>query len=105
MDISSQKQLISNQLLEMEQRLAKINWDLTQARSKDFEEQATERENDEVLEEIARETTDSIKRLKVALQKINDGSYGECESCGETIQDERLKALPDTSLCVRCAAG
>lgn len=105
MDISVQKQLISDQLQEMEKRLAKINRDLTQARSKDFEEQATERENEEVLEEIARETTDSIHRLKVAIQKISEGSYGECESCGETIQEERLKALPDTSLCVSCAAG
>lgn len=103
MDISMQKQLIANQLSEMEKRLEKINSDLARTHSRDFEEQAVERENDEVLEEIARETLDSIRRLKTAMEKIEEGNYGVCKSCGETISHERLKALPDTALCINCA--
>lgn len=37
-----------------------------------------------------------------ALKKIEDGSYGNCECCGEKISKERLKAIPYTKLCRNC---
>ena len=37
-----------------------------------------------------------------ALQKIDDGSFGNCERCGETIADKRLEALPFARYCVAC---
>jgi DnaK suppressor protein len=39
-----------------------------------------------------------------ALAKISDGTYGLCDVCGEQIPRARLRALPDRSLCVACAA-
>jgi DnaK suppressor protein len=46
------------------------------------------------------------KRLEVvrALAKLDEGSYGECDSCGDRIPAERLEALPWSALCVRCAS-
>lgn len=37
-----------------------------------------------------------------ALSRIEDGTYGKCESCGKVIGLERLKALPYTRLCIEC---
>jgi len=43
-----------------------------------------------------------ISKIQEALGRIEDGSYGICESCGEDIGDERLEARPVTTLCVQC---
>lgn len=40
--------------------------------------------------------------INAALQKIDDGSYGSCEECGEDIGKERIKALPFARCCIRC---
>jgi RNA polymerase-binding transcription factor len=37
-----------------------------------------------------------------ALERIDAGSYGKCERCGETIPIERLEAIPTARLCVKC---
>jgi DnaK suppressor protein len=43
-----------------------------------------------------------IVKIKEALGRIDDGSYGKCEECGETIGRERLEARPVTTLCIDC---
>ena len=43
-----------------------------------------------------------IGKVKEALRKISDGTYGICESCGEAIGVKRLQARPVTGLCINC---
>jgi RNA polymerase-binding transcription factor len=43
-----------------------------------------------------------IKKIRESLQDIEEGVYGTCESCGEDISVERLKARPVTRHCIRC---
>ncbi len=43
-----------------------------------------------------------IKKIKEALQRIEDGTYGICELCGEDISRQRLDARPVTTLCIEC---
>jgi DnaK suppressor protein len=38
-----------------------------------------------------------------ALKRLDDGTYGRCESCGKTISEARLEALPYTRFCIKCA--
>lgn len=45
---------------------------------------------------------DLVDRIDTALRKIDRGTYGICERCGEQIPRERMKALPYSVLCVRC---
>jgi DnaK suppressor protein len=45
-----------------------------------------------------------IAKIDDALQRINDGSYGLCESCGGPIALDRLNARPVTTLCIDCKA-
>jgi DnaK suppressor protein len=68
-------------------------------------------------EEEATETLELEKRLTMenrirqemaavehALDKIEKGTYGLCDNCGQPIGPERLEALPQASLCVQCKA-
>jgi DnaK suppressor protein len=43
-----------------------------------------------------------IKKIKKALERIDNGTFGICESCGEDIAIKRLKARPVTSQCIEC---
>jgi len=43
-----------------------------------------------------------IGKIKEALDRIDNGSYGICEECEEEIFEERLKARPVTTLCIEC---
>ena len=43
-----------------------------------------------------------IGKIEQALQKIKDGVYGECESCGEQISPKRIEARPVAELCIDC---
>lgn len=45
-----------------------------------------------------------LSKIQQALQKIEDGIYGECESCGETIGLKRIQARPVAELCIDCKA-
>lgn len=43
-----------------------------------------------------------LKSIDQALQRINDGSYGQCAHCGEAIATGRLQAQPTACLCLTC---
>ena len=58
-----------------------------------------QREHELALTQNARELLAQIER---ALARIEDGSYGVCESCGEPIGKARLQAFPRAVLCVSC---
>ncbi len=43
-----------------------------------------------------------IAKIKEALYRLEEGTFGICEECGEEISPERLKARPVTTLCIEC---
>jgi DnaK suppressor protein len=43
-----------------------------------------------------------IVKIREAIERIDDGSFGICEACGDDIDIERLKARPVTTLCIEC---
>jgi DnaK suppressor protein len=45
----------------------------------------------------------SEARVARALEKLEDGTYGMCDRCGEPIAPARVEALPDSVLCIECA--
>lgn len=70
---------------------------------KDFAEQVTQLENDDVLFAIDGETQHTIHLIDAALARIKSGMYGTCTICGEKIPDNRLAALPYVTTCINCA--
>jgi DnaK suppressor protein len=47
---------------------------------------------------------DTLVAIESALERIEDGTYGQCEECGVKIPKARLNAIPYAPLCVKCAA-
>ena len=47
---------------------------------------------------------DALDQIEAAIERIEDGSYGQCEECGGKIPKLRLEAIPYAALCVRCAS-
>jgi len=48
---------------------------------------------------------DGLARTERALAKLDEGSYGRCDACGQPILPARLRAMPDGVLCLACAAA
>ena len=103
MEYDELKAELQQRLGELQDRLASIKKDVTQSHSVDSAEQAQERENDEVVDAIGNETAQSIRIIQAALERIEQGTYGSCESCGEEIDKSRLLAVPEATRCVSCA--
>lgn len=94
---------LTDRLAELEARLGEIEHDLDETPPKDFEERASEREGDEVLEELGATGLSEIRMIRAALDRIDQGEFGYCVECGEPIAEERLEIVPHAARCARCA--
>jgi len=100
---SKQQKMLEKLKSELENRLKDLKTSLTDSRSKDWEEAAVESENDEVLQGIYAESAQELLQVDYTLQRIAQGEYGDCEKCGAEINKKRLKIMPFTTLCIKCA--
>jgi len=57
----------------------------------------------EVAKEAQRRREERVEYLEMALEKIEQGTFGRCEGCGEDIAFERLKTAPEAIKCSACA--
>jgi DnaK suppressor protein len=93
-----------------EQLLEEIKHDLKQGRetSKDEGMDTYDLASEERDREISFILTDrdrgKLQAIEDALDRVDEGSYGICESCEAEIAQERLVAMPFTRLCVQCQA-
>ena len=101
-DFSTIKAEVESRLLELTERANEIEEDLSAEADDDWEENAVESEDDEVLERIGQVTLDEIAQIKRALGRIESGTYGTCSSCGKPITPERLEAIPFSTRCLNC---
>ncbi|MGB3278183.1 MAG: TraR/DksA C4-type zinc finger protein [Pseudorhodobacter sp.] len=100
---SERKAQLEARLGVLAARLNAIETELDSHQSKDWEELATERETDEVLEGLGVSGQQEIRMIQAALARIEDGEYGSCAKCGSIISDERLDVVPYTPFCRVCA--
>jgi RNA polymerase-binding transcription factor DksA len=96
---------LKSRLAELDTRLVDIEHDLDEARPADFEEAASDRESDEMLEELGSVGLQEVRMIEAALKRLDQGTYGICMSCGEEISPERLEAVPHAPLCRTCAGA
>ena len=66
------------------------------------DENASEVERYENLLPIEHTLELRLVEVEKALARIEKGKYGKCEKCKKSIEIERLKALPEASLCMKC---
>ena len=101
-------------LAEEKERLEGIKADLGDIRGESQKDSLEELSSyDQHQADVATETFDREKDLSIldtvegeladielALQRLDDGTYGTCEACGKPIGDDRLEAMPATRFCV-----
>ena len=104
-DGADAKARLEAQLAELEDRLSRIERDLAEPPDADSSERAVQMEDDDALEGQAALISNEIAAARRALERIDDGSYGECIRCGNEIAEGRLQARPEAALCIDCASA
>lgn len=69
---------------------------------KDLGDQANTSYTREFQFELSNGNRELLRDVVAALRKIDDGSFGACERCGEPIAEKRLEALPFARYCINC---
>jgi DnaK suppressor protein len=70
----------------------------------DFKDVAAE-DRQAIIDEVTLANASAeLHQVVAALRRVDDGSYGECQDCGEPIDERRLFALPATRYCTDCQA-
>ena len=54
---------------------------------------------------LAGQMTDTLASVERALEKMDEGTFGVCERCGNEIAEPRLEAMPTTRYCISCASA
>lgn len=56
-----------------------------------------------MADKLSMRDKETMRKISAALQRIEDGTFGACEECGEQISEKRLTAIPDCKTCIECA--
>jgi RNA polymerase-binding protein DksA len=99
------REQLEKQKTELADRVSKIKADIGSGLEADSAEQATQLENRDVLTALVREGEEELVQIKAALRRMDDGTFGTCVACGESISPERLEARPYSSECIGCASS
>ena len=102
-DLKKYEDILRARLAELDGRLHRIEDHLELPPERDWEDNATEAEMDEVLEGLGQAGLTEMEAIHAALARIKGGSYGVCVSCGNDISQERLDVVAHTALCRKCA--
>lgn len=104
MELDQARQKLLELKAEVSERIDAIDKDIRhEGMSADWTEQASERENDEVLESLGNSSEQELVMINFALQRVESGLYFQCNRCGKDIGVARLELLPYTAHCVACA--
>ncbi|MBL0709998.1 MAG: TraR/DksA family transcriptional regulator [Colwellia sp.] len=97
------KSQFTKRIIELQHRISSIHKDFADGRDSDWAEQASERENEEVLNALESEAKIEIQHLSNAITRMENGNYGVCQTCGDDISQQRLQVQPAAEKCIQCA--
>ncbi len=69
----------------------------------DWVDQAADKETADLLAKLGERERAELAEIDAALQRIEAGTFGICEGCGDSIGSQRLRALPEARLCLGCS--
>ena len=93
-------QRLTNLLSDAEKPIRDITLSLEDYQ--DFTDQASLESDLGLTLHLKERESNLIDKIKGALERIDNGTFGVCEGCGEDISEKRLKARPMTTLCINC---
>lgn len=102
-DYAPQERWLKSRRAELIAELTGIESQLDAEPPKDWEDRASERQGDEVLEAMGAHDSAELRQIDAALLRLAAGEYGACVKCGAEIAPKRLDALPATPFCAGCA--
>lgn len=88
---------------ELNARLEKITANLRRGLETDSKERAQQLEDSEVVDALGNEARTELKKISLALRRMDAGEYGLCASCGLAIDSKRIEVYPYASECIDCA--
>ena len=103
--IAHRRNALEKQKSELAERITKIKADIRNGLDADSKEQVIQLENRDVLNALGYEAVEEVACIDSALQNINRGTYGICDTCGETIDRKRLEVRPYSTNCFDCASN
>ena len=101
-DLERLRKILERQLKELQFDFGRDMQGMESSTLADINDQATLESERSFELRIKDRERKLIGKVQEALKKIGEGSYGVCESCGESIGIKRLKARPVTSYCINC---
>ncbi len=98
------RSLLHQQLQELIEEATKTVNDMTitEGEFPDPTDRASWESDRNFLLRIRERERNLITKIREALEKIEEGTFGICERCGDEISDKRLEARPVTTLCIKC---
>lgn len=98
------KALLNEQLKNLIEEATKTlnNMTITEGDFPDPTDRASWESNRNFLLRIRDRERKLIMKIKEALERIEDGTFGICERCGEEISEKRLEVRPVTTFCIKC---
>ena len=102
-DLKHYASLITARITELDTRMHEVDHELGAPMTPDMNDQAIDLEGDEVLEGLGIAVQKEVALLNLALERIEDGTFGICKQCEEPISEARLNAVPYAPLCKDCA--
>ena len=102
-DLETAKQKLFDLKEEYETRINKIEDHIQNPQddlNSHWEDQAISYRQNDMRKSLMAEARQSLIYVENALNHIENGTYGECEVCGEPIEEQRLQALPYATLCM-----
>jgi DnaK suppressor protein len=97
------EELLHKQNVILSKRVDLIHEHARNPLNADSSEQAAELGNISVVSALESDAVTELAEIDAALQRLANGSYGTCISCGEDIGEGRLKARPASTECLECA--
>jgi DnaK suppressor protein len=100
LNLHLRKQEIQKMIAEHQKLLMEAGQELSTINSSDYSVDLYEKEKNQATIELLEM---ELEKVNQAIDMLNAGEYGKCESCGGQIEEERLKRMINTKLCSDCA--
>lgn len=103
--LEDERQRLQELLDDLAEDRPQGNWTGTLGRPGDLADAASTRSTQDDVDSLIATMRLRLQRVETALERIDDGSYGVCEVCGDRISAARLEALPFTTVCIDDVKG
>ena len=101
-DVKLYEGKLTKRLKYLHEQMLRIEDRLDDQPNQDWEENAIEHEEDEVLEDLGNMDQSETRSINAALKRIKAGTFGQCVTCEDEISAKRLDLVPHTPFCQDC---